>query len=353
MRKFRVVFLSFLIFLLLSAPFQSSAQEEPKKPGEEIAKPQKEDRLPIHKQDEWQFFLSPYMWIPGVNASTTTFNKTTTVDAPWYDIVPDLFSKAIGTMGRFEVWKGRWGAFLDGYYVYTGTSGSQSGATHEKTFGPYDFRFNKQINIGGENIILPIPVQIGPANLTMTPSGSIKYIGRMGNLDLGVRFLAGTVPLSSNGPIPVMSFEILGGGRYNYCSQYIRMNLSSVTVANIPVNLGGFSLTRKYERIENGTYTLTFNRSFIEPFLGTRLGFWFTTKIVMYVTGDLGGFGLVADENVDCNLEALLGYKVHKNIYLWAGYRAHGVWFTAGEALTSLNLNGWLHGPVLGATFAF
>ena len=36
---------------------------------EAVEKTKEDDRLPIHKQDEWQFFLSPYVWIPGINAN--------------------------------------------------------------------------------------------------------------------------------------------------------------------------------------------------------------------------------------------------------------------------------------------
>ena len=47
-------------------------------------------------------------------------------------------------MGRAEAWKGRWGVYLDGYYTYVGSSGSQVGATREKTFGPIDFTLDKR-----------------------------------------------------------------------------------------------------------------------------------------------------------------------------------------------------------------
>ena len=124
---------------------------------EAAEKTKEDDRLPIHKQDEWQFFLSPYMWITGINANLTTLKKTTTTAIPWWDVASALFSKTIGMMGRAEVWKGRWGVYLDGYFTYVGTSGSQVGATKEKTFGPVDFTINKQINLGGLEHQCPYP----------------------------------------------------------------------------------------------------------------------------------------------------------------------------------------------------
>lgn len=314
---------------------------------------QEDDRLPIHKQDEWQFFLSPYMWITGINANVSTLKKTTTTDIPSWDVAGALFSKTIGLMGRAEVWKGRWGVFLDGYYTYVGASGSQVGATHERTFGPVDFTINKQLHLGGLNINVPIPGQIGPGNVTLTPSGSVKYISRIGNLDLGARFLVGTWPLSAEKLLPALSLEILGGPRFNSINQYVRINLSAIKIATVPIDIGRFSFTAKHQSVKNGSLVIDSTNQYFEPFLGARLGLWLTQKFIVNLKGDVGGFGLVGDNHVDCNLEALLGYRVSKHIYAWAGYRAHGSWYDTGKDLVQINLAMWAHGPVLGMTYAF
>jgi hypothetical protein len=320
---------------------------------EAAEKTKEDDRLPIHKQDEWQFFLTPYMWITGINANVNTLKKTTTTAIPWWDVASTIFSKSIGIMGRAEAWKGRWGFFLDGYYTYVGASGSQVGASKEKTFGPVDFTINKQIHLGGLNINVPIQGQIGPGNVTLTPSGSVKYISRIGNLDLGLRFLVGTWPLSGEKPLPALSLEILGGPRFNSINQYMRINLSAVKIANVPIDIGRFSLVGKHQTVKNGSLVIDYTNQYFEPFLGARLGLWLTPKFIVNLKGDVGGFGLVGDNHVDCNLEALLGYRFTKHIYAWAGYRAHGAWYDFGKDLVQINLAMWAHGPVLGMTYAF
>jgi hypothetical protein len=144
--------LSIIVILLLLSLTPSGYAEEgtgnpPGAAGITTEAPEKtkgDDRLPIHKQDEWQFFLTPYMWITGMNGNVSTLKKTTTTAIPWWDVASVLFSNAIGVMGRAEVWKGRWGVYLDGYFTYVGASDSQVGATREKTFGPVDFTINKQ-----------------------------------------------------------------------------------------------------------------------------------------------------------------------------------------------------------------
>lgn len=318
-----------------------------------VAPLKEDDRLPIQKLDQWQFFLSPYVWIPGVNANTTTLKKTTTIDYPWWDVASELFSNAIGTMGRAEVWKGRWGAFLDGYFTYIGGSRNFSSPGEQKTFGPFDFTLNKQISLRGFNFNVAIPGQVGPGTITLIPSGAVKYISRQGNLDLGLRFLVGTMPLGSEKPLPALSLELLGGPRYNYVNQYMRINLSTILIANAPINIGRFSMTGKYQTVKNGVYTINFTRNIVEPFVGARLGLWLTQNFLINLTGDAGGFGIVADDHVDCNFEALLGYRVNKNFYAWAGYRAHGSWFNLGQDLITVNFSGWFHGPVLGTTYTF
>jgi len=42
-----------------------------------------DDRLPIYPRDEWQFFVSPYLWVPGTNASISSLGRETSPNIPW------------------------------------------------------------------------------------------------------------------------------------------------------------------------------------------------------------------------------------------------------------------------------
>jgi hypothetical protein len=338
----------------VNSPGTAGITKEASTPAKETTAPaQADDRLPIYKQDEWQFFLSPYIWIPGINISLNTLKNTTHTDIPWWDVASELFSKAIGVMGRAEAWKGRWGVFLDGYYTYVGSSSSQVGATKEQSFGPVDFTLDKLIHIRDITINVAVPGQIGPGNITLTPSGSIKYISRLSNLDLGVRFLVGAWPLKADKPLPVVSLELLGGPRFNSINQYMRVNLRAIRIGTAAIDIGRFTLTAKHQSIKNGSLVVDYNNQYFEPFLGARLGLWLTRKFLITLKGEAGGFGLVADDHVDCDFEGLAGYRVHKNIYLYAGYRARGSWYNLGEGLAQIMASGWVHGPVVGVTYTF
>jgi hypothetical protein len=274
--------------------------------------PPEDDRLPVQKLEQWQFFFSPYIWIPGANVTTTAFGHTSNVNVPWWDIASQLFSSAMGAMGRFEVWKGRWGFFLDSYFVYLDGNVTDS--------------VGKQVLLG---------VRGAPKNLLL--SGDLKYITRAGNLDFGPRYLVGTIPLSASKPLPLLSFELLGGGRYNYLNQYLRLGVSA-------------TITGPVENTTHGqTFAINATRSYVEPMLGGRLRLWLTPKAVTEFKATFGGFGLVADNNFDTNLELLFGYRVHPNIYAYLGYKARYDQFHTDK----ISLSAWLHGPVIGAVFAF
>jgi hypothetical protein len=66
---------------------------------------------------------------------------------------------------------------------------------------------------------------------------------------------------------------------------------------------------------------------------------------------DCGGFGFVAYNNVDTDLEGLVGYQVHKDICIYGGYRTR--YFSASGSNTDIAAHGWLHGPMLGSVFNF
>jgi hypothetical protein len=304
-----------VISLLLMLPWTAVyAAAEAAKPPEEAAQAKEDERVPVQKE-EWQFFVAPYMWILGMNINTTFLGQTTTVSQGWYDMVPRLFSNAIGAMGRFEAWKGRWGIYVDSYFSYLGASASDNGG--------------KTIDLGQRlNQNTPVPAQL---------TGDLKIISRAANVDFGPRYLVGTVPLGGDKPLPLLSFEVLGGGRYNFYNQYVKLNLNATTTGPPQTITAGGTLVSKLER------------SFLEPFLGGRLGLWINPKMAVLLRFTVGGFGLAEDNNLDLDMELDVGYKIHKNIYAYAGWRARYVSFSAD----ALSLNAWLNGPILGAVFAF
>jgi len=277
--------------------------------------------LPIYKEG-WQFFVAPYVWIPGANinlARQGRFSGTTKVDVPWTDIVPLLFSQVFGAMARVEIWKGRWGFFSDTVFIYLSDSVSGGGS--------------KEISVNPQQLLpAAVPVRIG---LT----GDLKIWSRLLWQDVGVRYLVGTVPLKADKPLPVLSCEVLGGLRYSYYNQDTRLEVN----ATLTGPQGNQLLSR------GGSFTDSLTVSVVEPLLGLRFGVWFTPRLNLLLRGDIGGFGIVAYKSLGSVLEALVGYQVHEHIRLYGGYRA--LYFARnGKALAA---HAWFHGPLLGAAVNF
>jgi hypothetical protein len=324
MRRCKITLVIILLLFLCPTAYSQeepgSVKEGPDPAQEKTSAAKEDDRLPIYKEG-WQFFLAPYLWIPGIHGDISLkdkFSGTTIVDVPWYDIVPLLFSKAIGGMGQVEIWKGRWGLFSDTNFVYIGESVTAGGATQLK------------LNARRLPITIPISLQL---------SGTAKSWTRLLFQDVGVRYLLGRVPLSAEKPLPVLSCELLGGLRYTYSNQDTSLGLN----ATLTGPLGNAQITR------GGSFFDSISMSDVEPLLGLRLGLWLTPKLTILLKADCGGFGFVAYNNVDSVLEAEVGYLVRKNIRIYAGYRGRYV----ENSTNDIAVHGWLQGPMLGTVFGF
>jgi hypothetical protein len=313
---------AFIIMLLLVWCTASYPQEEPGPAQGKAAAAKEDDRLPIYK-DGWQFFLAPYLWVPGAHLSLShqgRFSGTTVADVPWYNLVPLLFSKAMGAMGRVEVWYGKWGVFSDTTFVYIGESISAGGA--------------RELKLNPGKLPGPVPVRL-------QLSGDLKIWTRLLWQDVGVRYLLGTVPLKADKPLPVVSCELLGGLRYTYSNQDTSLGLN----ATLTGPSGQEQITK------GGSFFSSVQLSIFEPSAGMRVGVWFTPKVNLLLKADCGGFGLAAYNHVDSVLEALVGYQVHRNIRIYGGYR--GRYFSGAGSSKAIAAHGWFHGPMLGSVFSF
>jgi hypothetical protein len=192
----------------------------------------------------------------------------------------------------------------------------------------------KELKLNPKRLRVSIPVRL-------QLSGDLKIWTRLLWQDVGVRYLLGTVPLNADKPLPVVSFELLGGLRYAYYNQDTSLSLNATLT-------GPFGR----EQISRGrSFFSDVQLSIFEPFVGMRIALWFTPKVNLLLSADCGGFGFVAYNNVDSVLEALIGYQVHKNIRIYGGYR--GRYFSGSGSTKDIAAHGWFHGPMLGTVFSF
>ena len=312
--------IAILLFLSLSAVTYAQAEPGPAKGESESTKEkatpaQDDDRPPIF-QEGWRIIVAPYLWIPGPHLNIKQQDVTTKVNVPWYNLVPLLFSQAIGGMASVEIWYNRWGFFSDTNFLYMSDSVSGGGT--------------KEIEFASDNGTIPLRLDV---------SGNVKVWTRLLWQDVGVRRLVGAGSLIAGKPLPALSVELFGGLRYTYVNQDVKIELNAALTGppgTGQISRGGASYTKS-------------EFSFIEPLMGMRLGLWMTPKLNLLLRADCGGFGIVAYNHADAVLEALAGYRVMKKVRIYAGYRAR---YASGNSGTS-SVYGWFHGPMLGTAYNF
>ena len=260
--------------------------------------------------DEWRIALTPYAWVPGMDLNVNVpvslkghqFDANLSMNADWTKVLSHYGPgfRLFAADGRMEVSKGKWGGFIDGYWIGIKVTGGSNGT------------------------------KVGAAGHESVSYGtSITNKTQFGQVNFGPRYLIGSVPLNKEGDIAV-GFEVYGGGRVNYLSNSLD---ASATVG-----------------VDSGSINTNSSRAFVEPMIGLKTLWRFGPNFAGIIRGDVGGFNVV-DNNTDCDLEAGIAWQFHKNTYLDLAYRARGQWQT--ESSNNVTVRGWFHGPEIGMTFNF
>lgn len=307
--EFRILKTSLATLLLASAPTVHAQSKEG------IFQP----APPTPGSDEWRFSFTPYLWLPSADVDVTVPSLTVgrrtiggefSVDQPWWDTLSNFSSDfyVLSLSGRFEAWKGDWGGFVDGYWIFG-----------EST-----------VNNNNSTLILRDKVAV-------TTSSSITDRFGTGQLNFGPQYLLGTTALNDTSTV---DFILYGGGRVNWISNEIDGTLN-VTASAAP---------------GAATSQLDFNNSdsrvYIEPMIGLKSIWNLGESCVATLRGDVGGFGAVENDNWDCDLEASVGWEVGSGVLLSLGYRARGQWEEVGSG-KDITMEGWFHGPEVGVTWRF
>src|SRR4030095_2328540 len=184
----KLVAIASLCFFTASAGY---AQRDAKD-GKAI--PVQQESEPV-SQDEWHFFLTPYTFLPSVDVKfnvpeVTIGNRTSggdiSVSQPLWKTISKLSDNfyVLSLGGRFEAWKGRWGGFLDGYWI-----------------------FGKEHVSGSDSRL------IFRDRVDITATSSVTDRFGTGQINFGPQFVLGNAPLGTESNV---AFVLYGGGRVNW-----------------------------------------------------------------------------------------------------------------------------------------
>ena len=264
--------------------------------------------LPPARADEsaaerWQFAVTPYVWMAGLEGTVGVRGITAAVDANFIDILDDTDS-VIGLQGHFEARYGPWGGFLDGTWAKLGADGIPAGLTTLRV----------------EN------------ELALVELGAMYHLGEW---SLG----RGGGDFTARGE-PRLAIDLYAGGRLTYLQVELGINRAPPPDRRDFVPLTSVDVSRW--------------QLWVDPMIGSRFTVDLYKRFQLLVGGDIGGFGV--GSHFTYSILGLLGYRFqmfgHAAI-AHAGYRTLSQNYATR---TDGDLFKWdmiLHGPILGLTIRF
>ncbi|MHC5001897.1 MAG: porin family protein [Planctomycetota bacterium] len=245
---------------------------------------------PAAATEPWRLDVQPYIWIPAVIDGTSTVSGSTAdLDLTFSDIW-DNFDEVFALTGRFEAWRGDWGIIVDGMYV----------------------------TIGGEfDVDLPGP---GPDVTDI----DVDVDQAIADIALGWRVV--DRPLrEGDGDGPRLFVDLIGGGRYQYLKQEIRLP---------PTTLGT-------------------SKDWMELLVQARIGLQLNDTVTVAVRADASGFGIGSASDLTWNLLAGVNLTLSPKFDLKLGYRMLDIDYDNGSGVDEFGLDVTMHGPYLGGSIRF
>jgi hypothetical protein len=279
----------------------------------DVSIPTKTVVAPPPALDAWTFTLTPYVWMPSLNGSTTVRGRTLDVDVTFIDILDhtEIPKDLFGVMTYFEARNGRYSFFGDVVYLKVGLNGDMT-----RSRGTDDL------------------------NASVGASAGLKL--EMVIAQLAAAYELATWP-STSGPGSNTAIDLYGGVRGWWQK------------ADASVDLGGTVNVGDLTRTADRTLTASGDVTWLDPLVGVRLRQQFAPGADLVLSGDIGGFG--AGSKFTWQALAAFNYTLFvRNNVTWSGmlgYRALSVDYSQGSGLNHYEYNMTMHGPILGVTARF
>jgi len=293
MRTLRVTAITALLCfgLLAATVFPVVAQQAPDNSGEHVK-----------GYDDWHFSVNLNEWLPAFTGSVTGRGRTSSVDYTLTDELQTLNTIVFVLGGRFEVNKGPWGFFIDGFYLK-----ANEGAGTVKD--------------------VQIPILDLPA-FALRGSADVTGVYSVGETALSYDVYASRCLVAN---MPALTVAVLAGARDTYLRSIVDLEVST---------LG-----------RTKTFSSDKSTDWVDPFVGWRVlwrpGEKWTTSIIT----EFGGFTVNSDFLFNMDLEAK--YKFSKCYYLNFGYSVLYTDYSTGSGNQKFAYNMWNYGPFLGVGVEF
>jgi hypothetical protein len=251
---------------------------------------------PVDDSNRWHFKFQPYFTIPISTYGTTAIgNRSVDFNLSLGQVLSAL---NFAVYGRLEAWNNNLGFIADASYQRLGSVASAS-------------------------------------ILQTTLSASTSF--SQGIYDLAISYHFGdpaqySLPdKPSNRSFPLYWFEPILGVRLNSLN------------ASIDASLDFGRFDRNFQR------TVSSGRTWLEPMIGAKLGVQVSDPVILWLRGDVSGFGLAGSPNLSWNIIAGADWWISPTTSLQLAYRFYQIDYGNNDLRLKLGSNG----PFLGVTFNF
>ncbi len=281
------------IGLLATTAFPVVAQEAPgsDKSGEHVK-----------GYDDWHFSVNLGEWLPAFQGVVSAKGRTSSVDVRLKDELQSLNTLEFVLGGRFEVSKGPWGFFIDGFYV---KANEGAGAV--------------------QNIQIPI---LYPPGFQIRGSIDVTGVYSVGETALSYDVYASHCLVAN---MPELTVAVLGGARDTYFR----------TIVDLEVSALGRSKSFASDK----------STDWVDPFVGWRVLWRPGEKWTTSVKTEFGGFTVNSDFLFNMDVEAK--YKINRWYFVNFGYGVLYTDYETGSGNNKLTYNMWNYGPFVGVGAEF
>ncbi len=281
--------------------------------------------------DGWRFELQPYIWLPAdIDGTSTVGGMTVDLKLSLSDIF-DKMDEVYSFAGRVETWKGnQWGLIFDGMYTHLG--------------GDAD------INMGKTNTLTLEQELTGPGGLKTIDISVDKDFAIDFDADLDIEIDQSIVDFAlgwrvynesigkDHGLWPRLTFDLIGGARYQYLKQEIDVSGTVTTLA----------ASESF-----GPITIGESKDWVEPMIGGRVAMQINDDLIFAIRGDVSGFGIGSASELTWNFVAGVNILFTPKFELRLGYRIMGIDYGSDTGEDAFGLDITMQGPYIGATWVF
>jgi len=130
----------------------------------------------------------------------------------------------------------------------------------------------------------------------------------------------------------------------------VRLNDINIQIQNT-IN---YEISSSLVNIQGTTQsTVQGGKLWFEPLVGGKLGLQLSDPIVLWLRGDMSGFGLAGDTDYSWNLLFGMDWWVKENISLQLGYRFYEINYQTGTGSNAFGFSELFNGPFVSASFHF